>query len=589
MAEATLYDFLIVGAGPAGLQAAYFLQKQSASLNIKYLVLERAASAGAFFDIFPRSNKLISINKVYTGTDDPEFNMRHDWNSLLSDGDDPELLFKHFTEDLFPHRKYLPEYLQHFAQKTHLNIRYNTEVKNIARADNKFVITDATGNMYKSNILFMCTGTFEQHIPKIPGIEKAWLYSNCPLDKEYWKNKRVLILGKGNSAFETADDLSPFCATIHCASPRPVQLAWDTHYVGDLRAVNNNYLDLYQLKSQHGMISGRCVNLEWAPGNEDKKIGQGVTASYAFTVSPDDPVTKFKYDEVIVAAGWRYINSQLFDETCKVVTSHAGKFSALGPLWESVSVPNLFFSGAAMQGREFKKFTTGFIHGFRYCIRTQMNYLFNREYGVPLPSLPVKNDAAALAQYIVSRVNSCSAPYQMFQILVDAIILHPGWKSAPELEYRLELPSLYLQKASDLKNIPYIEVMLQYGDRGGVAAFMFEQQSVPGKADLGWALHPCLRLYYNGRVLFRHHMLETAELNWDIPELHTEPLREWLEMVFKVLETADLDSLPEVKPDEPLAKQEITYRGSEGEEMKTKRGEYVTKMEMGLLKESYLL
>lgn len=40
---------------------------------------------GNFFARYPRHRKLISINKRNTGRTNKEFNMRHDWNSLLSD------------------------------------------------------------------------------------------------------------------------------------------------------------------------------------------------------------------------------------------------------------------------------------------------------------------------------------------------------------------------------------------------------------------------------------------------------------------------------------------------------------------------
>jgi len=43
-------DWLIIGAGPAGLQLGYFLEKN----GIDYLILERSASAGSFFKTFPR-------------------------------------------------------------------------------------------------------------------------------------------------------------------------------------------------------------------------------------------------------------------------------------------------------------------------------------------------------------------------------------------------------------------------------------------------------------------------------------------------------------------------------------------------------
>ena len=83
------YDYLIIGAGPAGLQMGYFLEKAQRS----YLILEAGATPGTFFTKFPRHRKLISINKVYTGFDDVELHLRWDWNSLLSD--DEGMLLKH--------------------------------------------------------------------------------------------------------------------------------------------------------------------------------------------------------------------------------------------------------------------------------------------------------------------------------------------------------------------------------------------------------------------------------------------------------------------------------------------------------------
>src|SRR4030095_12735448 len=90
------YDYLIIGAGPAGLQMGYYLQQSKK----KYLILEKGEGPGTFFKRFPRHGTLISSNKVYTGYDDHEINLRFDWNSLLSDND--QLLFKNYSETYFP-------------------------------------------------------------------------------------------------------------------------------------------------------------------------------------------------------------------------------------------------------------------------------------------------------------------------------------------------------------------------------------------------------------------------------------------------------------------------------------------------------
>jgi hypothetical protein len=48
-------------------------------------VVDRAPSAGEFWGKYPRSGQLISFNKRWTIYDDPEVNLRWDWNSLLTD------------------------------------------------------------------------------------------------------------------------------------------------------------------------------------------------------------------------------------------------------------------------------------------------------------------------------------------------------------------------------------------------------------------------------------------------------------------------------------------------------------------------
>ena len=56
------------------------------------------------------------------------------------------------------------------------------------------------------------------------GIELAESYVDVSVDPEAFANQRVLILGKGNSAFETADNLISTTALLHVASPNPLPL-----------------------------------------------------------------------------------------------------------------------------------------------------------------------------------------------------------------------------------------------------------------------------------------------------------------------------------------------------------------------------
>eukprot|EP01046_Picozoa_sp_COSAG06_P065015 COSAG06_NODE_15783_length_1045_cov_0.874207_2_plen_166_part_00 len=53
--------YIIVGAGPAGLQLGYFMDRA----NRDYLILEKTAAPGASFKLYPRHRQLISINKRF--------------------------------------------------------------------------------------------------------------------------------------------------------------------------------------------------------------------------------------------------------------------------------------------------------------------------------------------------------------------------------------------------------------------------------------------------------------------------------------------------------------------------------------------
>ena len=57
-------------------------------------------------------------------------------------------------------------------------------------------------------------------------------YSKHSIDKNVYKNKMILIIGGGNSAFETADHLSSSAAIVHVVFNKRLQFAWDTHAVG---------------------------------------------------------------------------------------------------------------------------------------------------------------------------------------------------------------------------------------------------------------------------------------------------------------------------------------------------------------------
>jgi len=131
------HRYVIVGAGPAGLQLSYYLQRAGAD----YLTLERDDAPGRFFRTFPRHRKLISLNKIHTRSTDPEIRLRWDWNSLLND--EPDLLFPKFSDEYFPSANDMVRYLAEFQRVHCLAVRYGTEVVRIERVGDGFLVHTA--------------------------------------------------------------------------------------------------------------------------------------------------------------------------------------------------------------------------------------------------------------------------------------------------------------------------------------------------------------------------------------------------------------------------------------------------------------
>jgi thioredoxin reductase/MFS family permease len=503
-------DYLVIGAGPAGLQLGYFLERAGRD----YLILEAGRAPGTFFSTFPRHRRLISINKPHTGWDDPELNLRMDWNSLLSD--DPRLLFTRYTGRYLPDADDMVRYLADFAGAFGLRVRYGSRVVRVSREGGAFQATDQEGRVYEARRLVVATGFSAPYLPPIPGIETAELYGTVSVDPGDFTDQRVLVIGKGNSGFETADNLIETAAVIHVAGPESIRMAWRTHYVGHLRAVNNNLLDTYQLKSQNALLDGTIQRIERRDG------------SYLVTVgfARANEVTKnIPYDRVIVCTGFRF-DPSIFDPSCRPELVIDDRFPAQTPEWESVNVPGLYFAGTLMQVRDFKRSTGGFIHGFRYGVRALHRMLERKCHGVEWPHRQLPADPRALADAVLTRVNRTSALWQQFGFLCDLITTGPDGTA----RYHEELPVDYVRAnhAGD-----HFTVTLEYGpdhdrfDPFDISVGRIAQSDAEAAAK-GRYLHPVVRAYQDGELVAEHHVTENLENEWTDETVHREPLRAFL-------------------------------------------------------------
>lgn len=506
-------EYLIIGAGPAGLQLGYFLRQAGR----EYLILEAGSAPGTFFRTFPRHRRLISINKPHTGWHDPELNLRMDWNSLLCD--DPSLRFTRYTEEYFPPADALVRYLADFAVASMLRVQYDTPVVRVGRKG-AFRVTDATGRMLEAARLIVATGVTKANVPAIPGIETAESYNTVSLDAREFVDQRVLIIGKGNSAFETANHLLETAAVIHVAGPRSIRMAWKSHYVGHLRAVNNNLLDTYQLKSQNALLDGHVERIEHRDG------------SYLVTVRfarANEVMREIQYDRVIVCTGFRF-DASIFDDECRPELVLGDRFPAQTSAWESTNVPDLYFAGTLMQVRDFHKSTGGFIHGFRYGVRALHRVLEARYHGRPWPHRLLGRDSTALMEAVIARVNRSSALWQQFGFLCDLIVVAPDGAA----RYYEEVPVDYVHDSLHDGQFgaaaSCFTITLEYGpdhdrfDPFDVSIDRISQDDVE-RSRMGRYLHPVVRNVRGGTVVAEHHVTENLENDWTGPTTHREPLR----------------------------------------------------------------
>ncbi|XP_008944922.1 PREDICTED: FAD-dependent oxidoreductase domain-containing protein 2, partial [Merops nubicus] len=552
-------DYCVLGAGPAGLQAAYFLQRAGRD----YVVFERSHAPGSFFALYPRHRKLISINKRYTGKANGEFNLRHDWNSLLSH--DARLLFRRYSRDFFPAADAMVRYLEDFASLLELRVQYNTAIVHVAlerdeRAWNGhyFLLTDQDRQSYKCSSLLVATGTWVPNVVNFPGSEYVEGYETVSIDPEDFAGQTVLILGRGNSAFETAENILGVTNFIHMVSRSRVRLSWATHYVGDLRAINNGLLDTYQLKSLDGLLEGDLEDLAIL---KDERGQLHVTLRFYLEsrngstgpALPQDPLDNFAtrapYDRVIRCLGWKF-DFSIYNRSLKLMPGkgNKNKYPQIKPNYESRGTRGLFVLGTASHSIDFRKSAGGFIHGFRYTTRAVHRLLENRHHGVPWPA--TASPITQLTNAIVRRVNEASGLYQMFSVLADIVLLRDN---ATTFEYLEEypvgvLPELEVQTGRKAPSGLFV-IIMEYGRNfSGADKDVFYYNRAVGEAQHAWQsnfLHPVIYYYKHlptehemkarppdwplPRPAAVHHIVEDFLTDWTAPNAHILPLRRFLE------------------------------------------------------------
>ncbi len=169
-ASQSSYDVIVIGAGPSGLTAALYMTRE----GIDVLVIEKASVGG-------------QIGATQTLENYPGF------DEGISGGE-------------------LADRLGQQARKFGAEILEAQEVKSISRQGIFWLVETSDGSSYNSKAILMATGARYRRL-NIPGEEELMginVHFCATCDGAFYKGKKVLVIGGGNSGFEEGLFLTKF-------------------------------------------------------------------------------------------------------------------------------------------------------------------------------------------------------------------------------------------------------------------------------------------------------------------------------------------------------------------------------------------
>lgn len=169
-------DLVIIGGGPAGLSAAIEAEKR----GLTYVVLERSRIASTVRS-FPPGKKVYAEPQFVENASELDVNEDLDRDDFL-------------------------QRVQQLVQERELNIKEETEVHSVRRTgEDAFAVETAAGKTFPTRRVLVAIG--RQGQPRLldcPGADDAHKVTYRLHSAEDYGNKRVLIVGGGNSAIEAA-------------------------------------------------------------------------------------------------------------------------------------------------------------------------------------------------------------------------------------------------------------------------------------------------------------------------------------------------------------------------------------------------
>lgn len=313
-------ELIIIGSGPAGLRAGEEAQKA----GIDYLILEKGNIAQSWRDI--RQDMMLLSPCL----------PQRDWTSISE-------TFPIWKMDItrpFCYTHEFLDYLVKFCDFGNFNIKTNIRVKSINKNFEYFDITTDSQN-YRSKYVLIATGFFgNPFIPDIPGMKNNpnVSHSHQFTSIEAFRNKRVVIIGSGNSAAETAILLSGY-AQVYLISRGKLKFFSKTRNLCNIRGFSESLLLEF-------------IDMEIIRHISDQKILKVDRQTLYLSERT------IETQAIICATGYNADLSSLGSTQIKV--DKKTKFPSIDAACASTSISDLYFAGPLA----YRELSSLLIHGF---------------------------------------------------------------------------------------------------------------------------------------------------------------------------------------------------------------------------------
>jgi len=217
------FDVIVIGGGQSGLAVGYYLRRT----NLSFIILDKSEQPGGAWQHHWKSLRLFSPAQ---------------WSSL------PGVIMAG-GGNYYPTREETIQYLEEYEQKYQLPVKRPIDVKSITKIEQDFHLQTSHG-LYKAKVVVSACGSFDNpFIPQVTGIENFQgkvLHSSQYVTPDEFKDKRVAIVGEGNSGAQILAEVSSVTETIWITQKEPRFLAdhIDGRYLFDAAS------QMYEAKQQ---------------------------------------------------------------------------------------------------------------------------------------------------------------------------------------------------------------------------------------------------------------------------------------------------------------------------------------------------